>query len=167
MEKATGIGSTTPSRVGIAQGIPRKTQMNDYDELLKAVFSQVRTASDVMSRNLAVVHQDDRAIDAAKLMVERRVSGLPVVAASMNLVGIITEKDLLKLLIEVDPDKRVGDYMTKEVKSFEPSSTVLDICAHLSLNDIKRVPIVDGRKLVGLVSRREVIEEILRLRGQL
>ena len=166
MAKTFGISSTNPSRVGLAPGLLRESPMSDYDELLKAVFSQVRTASDVMSRNLVVAHEDDRAIDAAVLVVERRVSGLPVVSKDMKLEGIITEKDLLKLLIEVDPDKRVGDYMTRDVKSFESSSTVLDICAHLSLHDIKRVPIVDAGKLVGLVSRRDVIQEILRLRGR-
>ena len=141
--------------------------MSDYDELLNAVFSQVRSASAVMSRNVVVVHEDDRAIDAAVLVVERRISGLPVVADNQVLVGIITEKDLLKLLIEVDPDKRVGDFMTTDVKSFDESNTILDICAHLALNDIKRVPIVKDQKLVGIVSRRDVIREILRLRGQI
>ncbi len=85
----------------------------------------------------------------------------------MNLVGIITEKDVLKLLIEVDPDKRVRDYMTTVVKSFEETKSVLDICSHLFLNDIKRVPIVKNGKLVGIVSRRDVIRDILRLRGRI
>ena len=73
---------------------------------------------------------------------------------------------MLRLLIEVYPDKRVGDYMKSEVKYFDESSSVLDICAHLSLHDIKRVPIVKDGKLVGVVSRRDVIGEILRLRGR-
>jgi CBS domain-containing protein len=138
----------------------------DYDELLKSVFSEVRPVGEVMSRNLVVVHADDPAIDAALLLVERKISGLPVVDDDMILVGIITEKDVLKLLIEVDPDKRVRDYMTSDVKSFDESKSVVDICAHLFLNDIKRVPIVKDSKLVGVVSRRDVIREILRLRGQ-
>jgi CBS domain-containing protein len=138
----------------------------DYDELLKSVFSEVRPVGEVMSRNLVVVHADDPAIDAALLLVERKISGLPVVDDDMILVGIITEKDVLKLLIEVDPDKRVRDYMTSDVKSFDESKSVIDICAHLFLNEIKRVPIVKDSKLVGVVSRRDVIREILRLRGQ-
>ena len=138
----------------------------NYDELLNSVFSEVRSASEVMSRNLVVVHENDRAIDAALLLAERKISGLPVVGDEMVLVGIITEKDVLKLLIEVDPDKRVGDYMTKNVKSFDESKSIVDICAHFFLNDIKRVPIVSGDKLVGIVSRRDVIGEILRLRGR-
>ncbi|HUS38854.1 MAG: CBS domain-containing protein [Pirellulales bacterium] len=138
----------------------------DYDELLKSVFSEIRPVGEVMSRNLVVVHADDPAIDAALLLVERKISGLPVVDDDMILVGIITEKDVLKLLIEVDPDKLVRDYMTSDVKSFDESKSVVDICAHLFLNDIKRVPIVKDSKLVGVVSRRDVIREILRLRGQ-
>lgn len=138
----------------------------DYNELLTSVFSEVRLAKDVMSRNLVVVHADDPAIDAALLMVQRNISGIPVVSDGMVLVGIITEKDVLKLLIEVDPDKRVRDYMTKTVKSFDESKKVLDICAYLFLHDIKRVPIVKEGKLVGIVSRKDVIREILRLRGR-
>ena len=138
----------------------------DYNELLTSVFSEVRSAREVMSRNVVVVHADDPAIDAALLLVQRGISGIPVVSDDTILVGIITEKDVLKLLIEVDPDKRVRDYMTKVVKSFDESKSVLDICAYLFLNDIKRVPIVKDGKLVGIVSRRDVIREILRLRGR-
>ncbi len=138
----------------------------DYDKLLTSVFSEVRSASDVMSRNLVVVHAGDPVIDAALLLVERKISGLPVVGDDMILVGIITEKDVLKLLIEVDPDKRVEEYMTTDVKCFDESKSVMDICAHLFLHDIKRVPIVKDNKLVGIVSRRDVIREILRLRGR-
>lgn len=138
----------------------------NYNELLTSVFSEVRSAREVMSRNVVVVHADDPAIDAALLLVQRGISGIPVVGDDMILVGIITEKDVLKLLIEVDPDKRVRDYMTKVVKSFDESKSVLDICAYLFLNDIKRVPIVKDGKLVGVVSRRDVIREILRLRGR-
>ena len=138
----------------------------DYDELLKSVFSSVVSAHEIMTRNVVVVHADDPAIDAALLLVQRSISGLPVVNDDMELVGIITEKDVLKLLIEVDPDKRVRDYMTTAVKSFDESKSVLDICAHLFLHDIKRVPIVKDGKLVGIVSRRDIIREILRLRGR-
>ena len=68
--------------------------------------------------------------------------------------------------MEVDPDKKVGDYMTKEVKSFDVASTVLDICAHLAVSGHKRVPILKEGKLVGIISRRDVIREIMRLRGR-
>ena len=138
----------------------------DYDELLKSVFSEAQSASEVMSRNLVVVRADAPVLDAALLLVDRQISGLPVVDDDMMLVGIITEKDVLKLLIEVDPDKRVQDYMTTDVKSFDESKSIVDISAHLFLNDVKRVPIVKDGKLVGIVSRRDVIREILRLRGR-
>ena len=138
----------------------------DHNELLEAVFSEARTANEIMTREPLVVHEDDPAIDAAVMLVGREISGLPVVGDDMKLVGIITEKDVLKLLIEVDPDRRVRDYMTTDVKSFDASKSIVDICAHLFLHDIKRVPILKDGKLVGIVSRRDVIREILRLRGQ-
>lgn len=137
-----------------------------HRELLEDVFSEVRSASDIMSRSVVVVGPSAPVTEAAELLVGRRISGLPVVENDMKLVGIITEKDVLKLLVEADPDKRVADYMTKDVKAFEDTRSVLDICAHLSLHDIKRVPIVKDGKLVGIVSRRDVIGEILRLRGR-
>ena len=76
----------------------------DQRELLEAVFSEARTANEIMSRDPLVVHADDAALDAAVTLVGREISGLPVVGDDMNLVGIITEKDVLKLLIEVAPD---------------------------------------------------------------
>jgi predicted transcriptional regulator len=139
----------------------------DYNELLTSVFSEVRSAKDIMTRNVVVVHADDSAIDAALLLIQRNISGIPVIGDDKVVVGMITEKDVLKLLIEVDPDKRVREYMTTTVKSFDESKSVLDICAYLFLHDIKRVPIVKDGQLVGVVSRQDVIREILRLRGRI
>ena len=137
----------------------------NHHELLDAVFTESRTANEIMSREPLVVHADDPAIDAAVMLVGREISGLPVVGDGKKLVGIITEKDVLKLLIETDPDRCVRDYMTTNVKTFDASKSVVDICAHLFLNDIKRVPILKDGKLAGIISRRDVIREILRLRG--
>jgi len=124
---------------------------------------------DVMVRDVLSVLPSTPIYEAMKLILKHRISGLPVVDFDNNLVGIITEKDMLVLLMEkaIDENQSVDEFMTKEVKSFRKEDNILDICEFFIERPIRRVPIVDGRKLVGIVSRSDIVKLILRLRNQL
>lgn len=121
-------------------------------------------AGAIMTKNVLTVAADTPVLDAAKLLVERKVSGLPVVDEESRLVGILSEKDILKLLTNVDFQKCVRDYMTTDVICFEQSDSIEEICQFLIDNNIRRVPILTDGKLVGIVSRRDLIVEILCLK---
>ncbi|MHC4073161.1 MAG: CBS domain-containing protein [Planctomycetota bacterium] len=126
------------------------------------------------------VKRDTEIYDAIQMLVDHNITGLPVVDDDMTLEGIITEKDVLPLLydIEARPGK-VEDFMTKEVAFFDQEDSLINIADCLmtkqedSLINIadclmtkhfRRVPITSGGKLVGVVSRKDIIACILKLR---
>ncbi|MBF0493608.1 MAG: CBS domain-containing protein [Candidatus Omnitrophica bacterium] len=123
---------------------------------------------DVMTKNVLSIKAKAKVYDAAKMLIDHNISGLPVVDDTNNLIGIISERDIMKLLIdEPTIDKQTVDcYMTSNVKSFTLDDSVVDICEYLIENPIRRVPIVAEGKLKGIVSRHDIIKLILNIRGE-
>ena len=117
---------------------------------------------DIMTTEVISVKRNTPIGDAVDMLVENNVAGLPVVDDDMNLVGVISEKDMLSLLSESESSSgTVEDYMTEDVVSFEQREDLIAICECLVNNSFRRVPIVDDGKLVGIVSRRDIIKYIL------
>lgn len=122
-------------------------------------------AEDVMTGEVLSVKKDTPVREAIELMLIHQVAGLPVVNENMSLVGIITEKDVIKLYKSPAEGlwRTVEDYMTTPAVHFEQDESFEDICECLIHNDFRRVPVVANGKLVGLVSRPDVAERILDL----
>ena len=119
-------------------------------------------AKDIMSRNLITVKKNTSVFEAIQTLVENQITGLPVVESGWVLEGIVTEKDFLRLINEATADeKTVAQVMTTQVISFQEEDSVEDICTSLIKNNFRRVPILKGNKLVGIISRRDVIKFIL------
>lgn len=106
--------------------------------------------------------------EAMRLLVDKGISGLPVVDDQMMIEGILTEKDCLRLLIDdaVGENQTVEQFMTRKVISFRPDDSVLDVCDFFLNHTPRRVPIVEDGKLAGIVSRRDIIVQILKRRGK-
>jgi len=103
--------------------------------------------------------------EAIRTLVEKNITGLPVVNDDMTLAGVISEKDVLKLLYEVkDKPGKVEDFMTEEVFSFDQEDSLIDIAECFIKNNFRRVPITSEGKLVGIISRKDIIKYILQLR---
>jgi predicted transcriptional regulator len=124
-------------------------------------------------------------------LLERRISGVPVLNAAGELVGIVSEGDLmrradagtghrrswwLRLLMGREGlaqefvrehARKVADIMTHDVITASPETPVSDLAELLERNAIKRVPIVDGRKVVGIVSRANLLQALAALRKQI
>lgn len=141
-----------------------------------------------MTRDVATIHKGASIEQALRLMAARHVSGLPVVDVDGGLVGMISERDvLLRGQGEVagspatlpgvpspehDPVSEayrkaravtVEDAMTRDVVAYEEESSVADIARKLIERNINRVPIVRGRKVVGIVSRGDIIKSMAAL----
>ena len=117
-----------------------------------------RKAKDIMRCAVIVVRKDESVYEAIRLMIEKNISGLPIVDDT-GLVGIISEKDLLKLLFDKEfLPGIVEDYMTREVVSFDEEDSVLDVCHSLMTNHFRRVPILRRGNIVGIISRADLIK---------
>ena len=115
--------------------------------------------AEIMTKDVLTVPSDMPLKMAIDILVIRKISGLPVVDSRMELKGIITERDMMEVLLNKQSleGKVVSDYMTTTVHSFSSSDTIVNVCKFLFDNPIRRVPIVDNNKLVGIVSRRDII----------
>jgi len=128
-------------------------------------------AKDIMERGVVTIGPETGADAAMEIMLREEVSGLPVVDAQGKLIGVVTEKDMLqtvydKLFGQAPRAKTVADLMTREVKTFDDEASVLEIAECLIHSTFRRVPILHGGKLVGVVSRPDVIRAILKMRAR-
>jgi CBS domain-containing protein len=123
-------------------------------------------AKDIMTESVVSVRRDTTVEKALKLLLENNISGVPVVEKDMTLVGIVTEKDLLRLLLETRGIKgrMVEDYMTQPAVHFEEDESLEEICKCLDNVTFRRVPVTKNDKLVGIVSRPDIIRCILDVR---
>jgi CBS domain-containing protein len=118
-----------------------------------------------MTSNVIATTRDTEIYDAIRTMVKNNVTGLPVVSDTESVTGIITEKDVLKLLYDPEDDAgNVGDFMTKGIVSFTQDDSLIDITECLIKNNFRRVPIMAQGKLAGIVSRKDIISYILKIR---
>ena len=124
-------------------------------------------ASDVMTRGVETIYEGKPIFEVIKILSENEWGGLPVVDKDGRLKGVISDKDLLRLLYSAKKEEgTVADYMTSEVTWFEESDSLTDICESLMNNVFRRVPILSKGKLVGIVSRSDLIRFILKLREE-
>lgn len=140
---------------------------------------------DIMTSDVTTVSEGDNVEKCAKLLMETNYSGLPVTNAKGQVVGIVTESDLIKRasrikvpaalellggLIYLDsPNKYmeelkqamsqfVGEMMTKKVVTVTPDDTIERAATVMLEKNIKRLPVVDSLgKLVGIISRRDIM----------
>jgi len=119
----------------------------------------------IMETRLITAKRQTPIYEAIKTMVENNITGLPVIDDNMTLKGIITEKDVLSLLYNIEDNAgKVEDFMTKGIVSFDQEDSLIDIAESFIKNHFRRVPIVARGKLVGIVSRKDIIKYILKLR---
>ena len=108
--------------------------------------------------------RDRDILEAVEFLLENRRTGAPVVNESNELVGLLSEKDCLKLLatgVGHDvPNGKVSDFMTIEVQTVSPEMNIYFV-AGLFLNSVvRRFPVVDDGKLVGVITRFDILRAV-------
>jgi CBS domain-containing protein len=137
-------------------------KVNSSDEKDNTMIFIAKT---IMTTNVISVKRQTEVYEAIRTLSENNITGLPVVNDDMSIAGIITEKDVLKLLYDVESTPgKVEDFMTKGVVGFNEDDSLIDITECLIKNSFRRVPITAGGKLVGIISRKDIIAYILKLR---
>jgi CBS domain-containing protein len=141
-------------------------------------------AKDIMTGKVITITEDASVSDVANLLLDNGISALPVVDATGKLLGIVSEGDLmhrseagtgrrrswwLSLFTDANASaaqfvkehsRRVSDIMTRNVITAAPDTPVAEIAELLESNRIKRVPIVEDGKLVGIVSRANLVRAL-------
>ena len=148
----------------------------------EAVF----TASDLMTRDVAVVHPETSLLEAVKLMAERRISGVPVVDDAGAIVGMLSEGDLVRwhegyterqarwldMLADGfhlapaflegirEQNRKVKTVMSAGAVTVSEDMPARDIAHLMYSRNIKRVPVVRDGKLVGIVARSDLVRAL-------
>ena len=119
----------------------------------------------VMISNVVYIQKQTPIDEAIEILADKNITGLPVVNGDMTLAGVISEKEVMQLLYDNGTmSDIVEDFMTENPLSFEQEDNLIDIAECFMKNNFRRVPITSEGKLVGIVSRRNIIEYILQLR---
>jgi CBS domain-containing protein len=143
-------------------------------------------AQDIMTADIATVRPDTELATAIGIMLDRRVSGLPVVDRAGALVGVLTEGDLLRrtetgtepsrakwLDFLMGPGRLAGEYvrthsrlvadlMTQDVIVVTPDTPLAELVALMESKRIKRLPVVKDGALLGIVSRADLLRALAR-----
>jgi CBS domain-containing protein len=122
------------------------------------------TAKDFMTNDVVSVKKDAPIYEALMLLRKNDIAGMPVIDNDMIVIGIITEKDVLKMFWAEgdDQNKTVDFYMTRPVVSFGVDESLESICDVLIAKNFRRVPVVSTEgKLVGIISRPDIIDYII------
>ena len=143
-------------------------------------------AHQIMTRPVVTITPDATILEAANTMLQHHVSGLPVVDAAGKLVGIVSEGDFIRrseigtqrkrsrwlrfLLGPADATqyvrehgRKVSEVMTREPLTIAEDATLEEIVSSMETNGIKRLPVMRGDKLVGIVSRANLLQAVASL----
>jgi CBS domain-containing protein len=112
-------------------------------------------AKDVMTTRVITVTENETKQQAARLLAQHRISGLPVVNDDNVVVGVVTEYDVIS-----KKGQTVGEIMTHGVISITPDTDLEEVSHILVHERIKRLPVLDQGKLLGIVSRADLVKEV-------
>ncbi len=115
-------------------------------------------ASDIMTRKVCTTRPETTVLELAQLLSREHISGTPVVDEHGKIIGIVTEADIIS---KVDREGlRVADIMSRELITVEEETQVSEIASLLTERKIKRVPVVQNGKLIGIVSRADIVHAV-------
>lgn len=146
--------------------------------------------SEIMKEEVITIKKGTSYREVAEILIKNKISGAPVVDDEGNIVGVVSEKDLFRAVypsykefyespeshldfekLEEEAkragDKKVEEFMSTRLITADPDTPVLKIGALMIITGIHRVPVVKDKKIVGMVSRRDIYRAILKERFNL
>ncbi|MEW6055635.1 MAG: CBS domain-containing protein [Bdellovibrionota bacterium] len=122
----------------------------------------ITRAKDIMSTELIIGHPEMTIEEAIKVLVNNKITGIPVVDADQRLVGVVSEYDIIKIVEKEEGDRpldlnRVIKFSQK-VTTISENTKLSDILKHFVERKVRRLPVVnEENKLVGIITRRDIM----------
>lgn len=125
------------------------------------------TVKDYMSGKLVTFRPDTDVLDAIHELVKHGISGAPVIDDTGNLVGMLSEFDCMKVVLTAgyhgEPGGPVSDLMATDVKTVKAEVSIVDMADIFMNSGLRRYPVINGNRLVGQISRRDVLRALTEL----
>lgn len=116
-----------------------------------------------MTTNVITVKKDMVLTDVIALLLRWHISAVPVVDDENKMVGIVSEIDLVNLTFDGNAaDTTIEEVMVTDLVFFSPETHLAELVQAFSKRHLRRVPILDEGKVVGIISRRDILREMLR-----
>ena len=126
--------------------------------------NQILTARDLMTTNLLVFSPEETLLEAVEKLIKWSVSGAPVVDEDRRMVGMLSELDCLRMLAsdefylqQQEDGALVSQFMSTGWRTIPPDLGIYAISHYFLTSPIRRLPVVEHEKLIGQVSRRDVL----------
>ena len=138
----------------------------------KRVTPSKLTVSDVMTTQLVLFTPKQSIHEVMQSFIKYRISGGPVVDHKGVLIGVISEADCMKEISDSRYfnmpilDKSVGHFMTEKVDTFESNMSIFDAAAKFSKSSRRRYPVLEKGRLVGQVSRKDIVIAAINMKSQ-
>ena len=121
-----------------------------------------------MSTKLISIAPDMDILDASHLFLKHNISGAPVIDANGKLLGILTVRDCFKTTLNAcyysESCGKVSEYMTTDVETVSPDTSIPDIAELFLKSRYRRFPVLEEGRLIGLISRKDVLRGLHILR---
>ena len=129
------------------------------------------TVRDCMSKNMVLFTKDQSVIEVVELLIKNRISGGPVIDEHQHVIGVISEGDCIKQISESRyynmpmEDTTIAKYMSKEVDTISPDLNLFDAANRFLVSKRRRFPVVENKKIIGIVSQKDILRTALMLKG--
>ena len=115
---------------------------------------------EIMSKNLITFGEDSMVEDVAKVIVERKCGGMPIVDKDGVLIGIVTERDILKAFVDTPNYMCVKDAMTKRPHVISPNAPICSVTKEMISKKFRRLPVVSDEVLYGIVTVMDILKHV-------
>jgi predicted transcriptional regulator len=119
---------------------------------------------DYMAQHLVTLRPDDEVLRAINTLIEHKIAGAPVIDENRNLVGLLTEKDCMQVVVNATYHSEyaglVADFMSTEVEVIDAEDTIINAAKRFLNKRYHRYPVMHENRLVGQISRSDVIRAL-------
>jgi CBS domain-containing protein len=121
-------------------------------------------AKDIMTKEVVCVNLDTPISLIVRILATRKMTGIPVIDVDKKLLGIISEKDIMREIVNNENYAQLNavDLMTAkdDIECFDPEDDIDKVCVFLADKPFRRVPILSDGRLMGIVSRSDIIAQL-------
>lgn len=130
-------------------------------------MTHMPSVADYMARDLITLNPETEINKAAALLLDKKVSGAPVLDQMGQLVGILTKKDCLRAAVEAsyyrEWGKSVDTFMSRDVQTLTAGMDILEATRRFLDSPFRRFPVLENDRLVGQISRTDVLRAVIEI----